>query len=155
MGYIGFRVGLEAELIKLAGLTGGFLVGFRYYQEWGDVIAGHTFLGVEWAAALALAFLAVGVYLAVTRLLGYFGSLVKVSFQDRFAQVGGLLAGLLRALLVASVVLVGFQQLPSQTLQASIEEHSLTGHGVSRMAPVVYDALCSVPQRLREMMGAG
>ena len=150
MGYIGFRMGLGTELVKLLGLTGGFWVGFRYYQAWGDVLAQHTFLGLEWAAAFVLTLLVVGMYLAVTRILGFFGNLVKVNFHERLSQIGGGLAGLLRGALIASVILVVFQQLPSPYLQASIEEHSLTGAKISRMAPAVYDGLCAVPKQLQK-----
>ena len=151
-GYIGFQLGLAAELIKLVGLTMGFFVGFRIYQGWGDVIARNSFLSIEWAAALALTILVVVVYLAVTRILRFFGNLVEVNFQDRLSQAGGLFAGLFRGVLMMSVILVVGLQLPSPYLQASIQEHSLSGHRISRMAPGIYDGLCALPGRVQEAL---
>lgn len=151
-GYIGFRLGLAAELIKLVGLTAGFFVGFRVYQGWGDVVARSSFLSIEWASALALAILVVGVYVAVTRIQLFFGNLVEVNFQDRLSQAGGLLAGLFRGLLVMSVVLVVGLQLPSPYLQASIQEHSLSGYQIARMAPGIYDGLCALPGRVQKAL---
>ena len=148
MGYIGFRLGLGCELVKLTGLTGGFFVGFRYYQGFGDAMAKRTFLRPEWAAALAMVILVLVTYFVLTRGVRLLEHLVKVNFEDRLSQVGGLLVGLLRGMLVTSVVLVICQQLPSPYMQESITEHSLSGGTVSRAAPVVYDALRTLPDRL-------
>ena len=140
MGYIGFRLGLSGELVKLAGFVGGFFVSFRYYQGVGDFIAQRTFLSVEWAAALAMAALMGLVGFATLFCLRFLEKIVQISFQAKFDKVGGLLVGLFRAILAASVILVIFRQLPSDYLNASIEERSLSGRFISRVAPAVYDA---------------
>ena len=148
MGYIGFRLGLGSELVKLSGLMGGFFVSFRYYQGFGDAMARRTFLRPEWAAALAMVILVGVTYFVVSRCLRLLEHLIKVSFEERLNQVGGLLVGLLRGTLVTSVVLVVCQQLPSPYMQESITEHSLSGAAVSRAAPFVYDVLRALPGRL-------
>lgn len=154
MGYIGFRLGLGAELLKLAGLTAGFFAGFRYYQQVGDWLAQRTFLSVEWGSVAALALIVVAVYLVVTRLSRLLEKLVQVNFEKKVNQIGGLLAGLGRGLLVSSVVLVACQQLPAAAMQESIREHSLSGPLVSRMAPAVYDRLRALPRRALAQLGA-
>ena len=136
---------MGAELARLVGLTVGFFIGFRYYQGVGDVVARNSFLGVEWAAAVAMMGLVLAGYLAVLLLLRFVGKVVQVTFQPKIGQAGGLLVGLLRGVLVSSVILVVCQQLPSSYLQASIQEHSLTGRTVSRMAPAAYDFISAVP----------
>lgn len=148
MGYIGLRLGLGPELVKLAGLAVGFSVGFRYYQGLGDVLSRRAYLGVEWAAALALAGLIAAAYWVATWGLRALEPLVQVSFHDRLNQVGGLLGGFFRGALVCSVVLVVCQQLPSAYLHSSIEERSLSGRVLSRMAPAVYDGVSAFAARL-------
>ncbi len=73
--------------------------------------------------------------------------LVQVSFQAKLNKAGGLIAGLFRGILVTSVVLVVCRQLPSDYLTASIDEHSLSGHFVSRVAPAVYDSISPLASR--------
>lgn len=140
MGYIGFRLGLSAEMVKVGGVVGGFLISFRYYQGVGDFIAQRTFLGIEWAAALAMAAFMAIIYLGSLVCLRFLEKFIQISFQARIHQIGGLSAGLFRAILVTSVALVIFRQLPSDYLNASIEEHSLSGRFISRVAPAIYDA---------------
>lgn len=154
MGYIGFRLGLAAELLKLAGLTAGFFAGFRYYQQVGDGLAQRTFLSTEWASVLALGAIVIASYFLVTRAARLLEKVVQVSFEKRLNQIAGLLAGVGRGLLVSSVVLVAFQQLPAPALQESIQEHSLSGPVVSRMAPAVYDQLRDLPRRALARLGA-
>lgn len=149
MGYIGFRLGLSVELLKLSGTVGGICVGFRYYQAAGDWVAAYSFLSTEWASTLAMGVLVVAGYFGVTRLFRLGERLVQMSFEKRVNQVGGLAAGLVRGALVASVVLVACMQLPAPHLQESIDPHSVSGKAVSKMAPAVYDTLAGFTRRLR------
>lgn len=148
MSYVGFKSGMSAELIKLVGLITGFFVSFKYYQQWGDVLAANVGLSPEWASAITLAFLVILVYLAVTRLLRLLEKVVQITFAKQLNQVGGGVAGLLRGILVASVVLVALLQLPAPYLQDSILKGSLSGQKISRAAPLVYDTLEALPERL-------
>lgn len=154
MGYVGFKLGLGFELVKLIGLGVGLCVGFRYYQEVGDGLAWAGFLGSAWASAFTMGALVMLGYLATTWVLRWMEKGVQVGFQQRINQIGGLGAGLFRGLLAASVVLVICQQLPSGRMQESIGERSLSGPAVSRVAPAVYDALSALPGRLLRRMGA-
>ena len=154
MGYIGFRLGLGAELLKLAGLTSGFLTGFRYYQQAGDGLAQRMFLSTEWASVLALGAMVIAVYFLVTRSARLLEKVVQVNFEKKLSQIGGLLAGVVRGVLVSSVVLVACQQLPAPTMQESIQKHSLSGPMVSRVAPAVYDQLREFPRRALARLGA-
>lgn len=146
---------MSAELIKLVGLVTGFFVSFKYYQQWGDVLAGNVGLSTEWASAITLAFLVILVYLAATRLLRLSEKVVQVTFAKQMNQVGGGVAGLLRGLLTASVMLVAFLQIPAPYLQDSILKGSLSGRNISRAAPVVYDILESLPEQLLSGMQRG
>lgn len=144
---------MSAELIKLVALVAGFFVSFRYYQQMGDMLAGGTGLSTEWASAVVMAFLVAVVYFAVTRLLRLSERMVQVTFAKQLNEAGGALMGALRGMLVASVLLVIFLQIPAPALQASILEHSWSGKAVSRAAPLVYDGVTALPGRLLSGMG--
>lgn len=148
MGYVGFKSGMSAELLKLAGLIAGFFLSFRYYQQMGDALTVGTSLSAEWASALAMAFLVGAVYFVVTRLLRLSEKLVQVAFAKQISEVGGGVIGALRGALVASVILTIFLQIPAPHLQQSILERSWSGGAVSRAAPLVYDTLTALPGRL-------
>lgn len=148
MGYIGFRLGLGVELLKLTGLIAGFYAGFRYYQQVGDWVSRKTSLNVEWASVLALGVIIAGIYFILTRISRVLEKVVQVSFEKKVNQAGGLVAGLVRGLLVSSVVLVACQQLPAAKMQESIRDHSMSGPAVSKMAPAVYDNLRELPRRI-------
>lgn len=141
MGYIGFKLGIYSEFVKLFGFFGSFFFSFRYYQDFGDFLSRATGLSIEWAAAVSMTALAAAVYFLLTRLARLMEKLVRVSFEERLNKAGGLIAGVVRAGLLVSFILVVMRQLPSDYLSASIDEHSLCGPALSKMAPAVYDAV--------------
>jgi len=93
----------------------------------------------------ALAGLVVGLYVGLTQAQRLLVHVVQVNFQQKVNQVGGLLAGLVRGVLITSVILVICQQIPSPYMMESIHEHSWSGYNISRAAPAIYDAIRAVP----------
>ncbi len=141
-------MGISTELVKLVGLLAGFFVSFRYYQGLGDALSQATSSPVEWAAALVMVALVLFLYIVVTKALGLLEKLVQVSFHPNLKSVGGFLVGLIRAVLVVSILLVVCRQFRSPYMESSIEEHSLTGSFIARMAPAVYDTTMPVINHL-------
>ncbi len=148
MGYIGFKVGVSTELAKLLGVLVGFFVSFRYYQGLGDALSQGTFIPVEWAAALVMVALVLFLYIAITRGLSLLEKLMQVTFHPKVKNIGGLVVALIRAALVVSIILVVCRQFRSPYMESSIDEHSLTGGFMSRVAPAVYDATTLVVTHL-------
>ena len=148
MGYVGYSLGLSAELVKLAGLCTGFFVSFHYYQGLADALASRTPLRVEWASVVVMTGLVVAVYLLVSWGLRLLEKLVKLAFQSNLEQIGGVVFGIVRGVLVASLILAILRQLPSPYVNASIEEHSSTGPVVVKAAPALYDAGMPIVSRL-------
>lgn len=144
MGYTGFNGGISTEFVKLVGVVVGFFVSFRYYQELGDALSHATFIPLEWAAALVMIALVLFLYIVITKGLGLLEKLVQVTFHAKLKNIGGLLVGLVRAALVLSIFLVACRQFHSPYMESSIEEHSLTGSFMARVAPAVYDATTPV-----------
>ena len=146
MGYVGLRSGLPAELLKLFAVLGGFFLSFSLYGQIGLFLASVSFLSLPWAEALSLITLVVLLYLGLTRLGRLLEPFIKVAFNERINSVGGLVLGLIRGGLVASILLVILLELPSNYLERLIRGRSLTGKSVSEIAPTVYDGLLEVPR---------
>lgn len=140
-GYVGATQGIGGELARVVGLLSGILVGFRWYQPAGDWLAARTLLTHEWAAALALVLMVVAGYAVVSLLIRLAGKAVSLKFAPALDKTGGVAFGVIRAMLVVSVVLVTLQQLPSDAVRASIDERSWSGRYLARVAPSVYDAV--------------
>lgn len=147
-GYVGYHSGLGPELLKLTGLVGGIFVGFGTDRFLGKGFSDWTTLRLEWAQAMVMALVVVGVYWGLTRVLRLLEGLVQVTFEGRLTRLGGLLTGWVRGALVVSVFLVICRQLPSDYLDASIDQHSLSGPRLARMAPAVYDGISGLPKTL-------
>lgn len=148
MGYMGFKLGLGEELVKLTALAAGLMAGLRYGSWAGGWLAQKSFLTEEWASAVSLAVILGICYWGMRRLLSLAVRLVSVSFQEPLGCWGGLVAGLARAGLVISLVLIGLQGLPSPYLSAAIQERSLAGSSLTRVAPAVYGTLAPFFKRL-------
>jgi uncharacterized membrane protein required for colicin V production len=148
MGYMGLKLGLGEELVKLTALAAGLMAGLRYGSWAGAWLAPKSFLTVEWASAVSLAVILALCYWGVRKLLSLAVRLVSVSFQEPLGRWGGLAAGLARAGLVVSLVLIGLQRLPSPYLGAAIQERSLSGSSLTRLAPAVYGTLAPFFKRL-------
>lgn len=148
MGYVGFRLGIFSEFVKLTGLVGGIFVSFRYYQGAGDALRTQVPLPTELAAALTMAGLVMLTYLGIVGVLRLAQRIVQVNFKSTLNQAGGILVGVFRAAVVTSLILVVFQQVPSEYLKASIEEKSFSGKVLCQVAPAVYDGMWPLFRRV-------
>lgn len=99
----------------------------------------YSFLTEPWVGVLSFVVLWAGGYLLFTWGLRLIEKLAQVSFQETLNKVGGLLVGLLRGAMVLSVLFILLRQLPSPYLTASIEQHSMSGRFLVRVAPKVYE----------------
>ncbi|MBI4226692.1 MAG: CvpA family protein [Candidatus Omnitrophica bacterium] len=140
-GYIGATQGLGNELVRTAGLVSGIVVAFRWYQPVGDWVAARTRLSHEWAAAFILIAMVFGVYLVLGFALRLAQKAVTLRFAPSLDKAGGVALALGRAMLVVSLALVTLQQLPSESVRASIEERSWSGRYLARVAPAIYDTV--------------
>ena len=146
MSYIGFRLGVGAELTKLAGLIAGFLAGYRYQQALSTLIVEKTLFPMEWTLAAVLVALVLLGYFLITVMFHFFGKLIEAVVISQLSRLAGLLVGFFRGVAIASVVLVIFQQIPSAYLDASINQRSLSGPVLVQVAPSFYDAVMPPPK---------
>ena len=67
--------------------------------------------------------------------------IVKLSFSDKIDKWGGFIAGLLRGAVLMSLLFMLFGIIQVDYLVKSVDERSLTGPYVEKIAPNVYQAI--------------
>lgn len=139
--YIGAKIGLSTELFKVIGVLLGLYFGMKYYSVVGSWMASKISLPPEiseGAAFLILVLLSTLILKLVT-----FGleKIVKLSFADKLSKWGGFIIGLLRGGVLLSLLFMFFGIIQVDYLVKSVEERSLTGPFIQKIAPVTYQAI--------------
>ncbi len=141
MSYSGMRSGLATELARGIAVLVALVVCLRLYPGVAYMMTQRAGINPGWATAVAFAVTAIGPYLSTRLTLFLAQKLVTLQFISVLERGGGLAAGVVRGILVTSLVLNFLQVLPSGYLKASIAERSLMGQSISMVAPIVYTAL--------------
>ncbi len=107
ISYVAVKTGLLTETFKLLGTVSAIYLSFHYFTTLADFARGRsatrpmTIEFLDFMAFLLLALLGYGFFIAL-RLV--FGRLIKAEAMPRVNKVGGLILGVLRGLLTASLV---------------------------------------------------
>jgi len=120
---IGLKVGLIRRLIEFVGLVCSFLVATNLAPHWHLGIADQT--GLEPMVALYITwFVIFFVGLVVTRLAAWgLSKVLRISVIGWLDRIGGAALGLMIGLVLASVALIGFSQLPGgEVIRESFNE---------------------------------
>lgn len=148
---MGLRRGLSGELFRLFGTGLVLLTALRFYEDFGLLIAQHSRLAQNQEMALALAFLLImaGLSLCLFLLRIVLHLLVNVKFNDAFDRPAGALAGIMRGLLLAGLLVLAAGLWPNETLRPMIMSDSRVGRTVFKLAPLVKEKLRSLEIRFQ------
>jgi len=136
--YIGAKTGLSEEIFRIIGVVFALYISMGFYSPIGsrinagfslpqELVDGVSFLILILLSMLSLKLVALGVT-----------KVVKLAFADKINQWGGFISGLLRGALLLSLLFTLFGILQVDYLVKSVEERSLTGPYISRIAPYAY-----------------
>ena len=139
--YIGTRNGLSEEIFRIIGVLLGLFFSIKYYSALGsrinstislpqEFVDGGTFLILILLSMLSMKLVALGLT-----------KIVKLSFSDKIDKWGGFIAGLLRGAVLMSLLFMLFGIIQVDYLVKSVDERSLTGPYVEKIAPNVYQAI--------------
>jgi uncharacterized membrane protein required for colicin V production len=139
--YIGARTGLSEEVFRMVGVLLGLYVSMGFYSPFGsrinsglslpqDLVDGVSFLILILLSMLSLKLVAIGVT-----------KVVKLAFADKINQWGGFVSGLLRGAILLSLLFMLFGILKVDYLVKSVEERSLTGPYIEKIAPYAYQVV--------------
>jgi uncharacterized membrane protein required for colicin V production len=139
--YIGARTGLSEEVFKMVGVLLALYISMSFYSPLGSKINGGFSLpqnlvdGVSFLILILLCMLSLKlVALGVTKV-------VKLAFADKINQWGGFISGLLRGAILMSLLFALFGILQVDYLVKSVDERSLTGPYIKKIAPYVYQVV--------------
>ncbi|MBU1693479.1 MAG: CvpA family protein [Verrucomicrobia bacterium] len=149
----GLARGLSGELARLLSAAAAVAAGLYFYEPFGRVLLQYTRLG-EWggertAFGVAFALLLIGGWLAMRALRFLLRHLMEFTFRGRIERVGGMLAGFLRASVVAGAVILLLGLAPQEDLRQLFVEESLLGRHLARYALPAYDELAEKFPALR------
>lgn len=134
-GYIGLSRGFSVEFFKIIGAIASVVLALLFYKIAGEWVAGHSFLSLPTANFLSIICI-VCVLLFVFRLLRIF--LFKVLHLELLSvfleRTGGLILGIARSIIWASLFLFVLTLPPITYLRESVECNSLVGSCVKQVA---------------------
>ncbi len=136
--YIGAHAGLSIEIFKIIGILVGLYLSIKYYSIIGALLTSKVALPPnvsESAAFLILILLSV-----LTLKLVELGltMVVKLSFADKLNKWGGFIVGLVRGLVILSLIFMFFTLTQVDYLVKSVNEGSLSGPYIQKIAPFFY-----------------
>ncbi len=138
-GYIGLNQGFSVELFKTLGTVVATVVAFLYYAQAGEWLAAHSFLSPQALnpiVFLLLFFLFIIVF-KIVRMLMF--KILHLGFYGRLEQWGGLILGLARSAVFASLFLFMLTLIPVEYFRQSVQEKSFSGSYLIKVAPQVLD----------------
>lgn len=147
--YIGARTGLSTELFKSIGVLVGLYLAMRFYADLGTLIISKIALPPELADGLSFLILII-ISIITLKCVGFLLSkVVKLTFADKVDQWGGFIFGISRGAVLLSLIFMFFGIIQIDYVTKSIEERSLTGPYIQKVAPFVYQVITkTTPEEL-------
>lgn len=140
-GYIGFRNGLFGEIFRSIGIITAIVVSIYNCGRLGKYISDHSFLSLFHSKILSIIALVIATVFIFSLIRAAVARLVKVEFGPRFSRIGGVLLGMARGGVLASLILVILLWLPTSSIEATIHERSYLGPSLIKVVPAIYDGL--------------
>ncbi|MCQ9208099.1 MAG: CvpA family protein [Omnitrophica bacterium] len=134
-GYIGLQRGFSIELFKVLGAVATCVLSLLYYGHLGKWLATSSFLSLQVAnflSFLILFFLLLLVFRTVRVLLF---KVLHLELLGEIEKWGGLILGLGRSLVFASLFLFALTLLPFEYIKESVEQESFSGAELKEMGP--------------------
>lgn len=138
--YVSVKSGFPVELFKFSGLILAVFLSLHYYTRLSALVSvslGLKNVSLVFLSLLSFVFLASIALLIVSLLRKLFFKLVKIEAVSNLNKWGGLVIGIVRAFLFASLIIFVFVMSGISYLQGSVAS-SYSGKGIFRLAPQAY-----------------
>jgi len=140
--YISFQDGLSREIFPLFGSILSLVLSLHFYSKLGSML--HSSLTIIPASICN-----VGSFLAIILILGFalkfikvfVDTIIKVTWHPLIEKIGGILVGILKGAVAASMILIFLALIPLSYLQWSIKDKSLYGMFFLRIGPAIYQTV--------------
>lgn len=131
----GLRRGLSGELAHVFGLLAAFLLSLWFWEPFVSWTESHTRLG--WQSARAVAFLSLlfGGLIFLMMLRHVLKKIISVVVKDEADRTGGLIAGIVRSVVVITIFFLVMNLWPNKYLNRKFGEESLIGRTILKTLP--------------------
>lgn len=140
MSYVAFQDGLSHEIFPLLGAIGVITLSLYYYNKLALYISqnlGNVPIAIlNFLSFIILVFAAAFVFKLIRVVLD---KIIKVSWHPLIERFGGLIAGVAKASIVTSTILIILALIPLPYLQRSIRDRSVTGMYFLKIGPSIYE----------------
>ncbi len=145
ISYVAFQDGLSHEIFPVVTVIAGIAICLGYYNKMGGYIS-ENLLKMPLVVSNFLSFLVLamgtGFIFKLIRVL--LDKIIKVEWHPLIERFGGLVFGIVRAFLVASLVLMTITLAPFKYLQWSVRDRSMTGMHILRIGPGIYEKIAGL-----------
>lgn len=139
ISYVSLQEGLTHEIFPLIGTILVLVFGLHYYTTLGEVISRNLFkMPIQLGNSLGFLVLVIGTWLVFGILNALLNKIVKVQWHPLIEKFGGVTAGVVRAFITTSLVLIILALAPLPYFQRSIRDKSVTGMYFLRIGPSIY-----------------
>lgn len=142
--YVGYRKELTFQIFHLTGVVVSLFFALHNYQSLSGFLAKYCFLPS--AVARIISFLVLIVTVIVVFRIGavFIQKIIKIKVIEKLDKIGGVILGLVRYLIIVSLILICLLLIPWSYLRVSINERSVLGRHVVKVAPAVYSGLVRI-----------
>lgn len=146
--FIGYRRGLSGELAQLISMAAAFVLSLFLYHPLGSWLHENTQLYDRPQLARALAYFATIVVATIAMVLLRFllKRIMQVVIEREADKIGGVIAGLVRSIILVAIVLLLMNMWPHQYLNRLFGEESMLGTVVVRCMPSLHERVGSVDE---------
>lgn len=138
-GYVGFSQGFSVEIFKTAGMIAASVLSLLHYSRVGASLSSCSFLPIQIANFISFLaiFFALLIVFKIVRVVLF--KLLHLELFGGLQMWGGLILGLARSLIFASLFLFALTMLPVEYFRESIEEKSFSGAYLKGIVPRILD----------------
>ena len=142
MSYVALQDGLSHEIFPLVASICTAVLSLQFYRVLAIYFSGNVF-GMSVGTANLISFVLLFVLFSfVFRLIkAVLDKIIKVTWHPVLEKLGGLMAGMVRASIVSSIILIILTLMPFSYFTLSIKEKSLTGMYFLKIAPKIYETV--------------
>jgi len=137
--YVAFQDGLSHEIFPLIGVFSSLILSLHYYKKTASLISQAVInLPLNILNLLSFILLFAAVIFIFKFIKTIFENIVKITWHPFIEKFGGLLAGLGKASMITSAILIMLVLIPLPYLKWSIRDRSLVGMYFLKIGPSVY-----------------
>ncbi|MDO8525739.1 MAG: CvpA family protein [Candidatus Omnitrophota bacterium] len=150
--YVSIQDGLSHEILPLIGSVCMLIIPLHYYNAIALFLYDSGFaipIGILNLLSFLLSAVCIGVIFRFLKVA--IDKIIRVSWHLLIERFGGLLAGVIRGAILASIILMIITLIPLPYLQWSVRERSLMGVYFLRIGPSIYEKTSALLPRMKKI----